>query len=559
MPAHDKNLPSQDAWVPFIAGSAGQVWFDHSNVLINWLRCGLELKVQAQNLYGSYTRTIKNISYYFTHGVAFSMIGDTFSARAHRYRSIFGNKGSSVFPEDIPSTLCLMNSRAAREIMESLNPGIGFEVGDVNRLPVWPIPDAQAIYDHLEQAFTEHEEARESSIEFRRPGASPWAWAQGWAQRMVDRGVGEAWEAYAPEYEAASAWQHVSFGLGVALGRWCGEGGGVRSSAPEGSVGEGIVFVSSYEGRPDSLQHPACAPLREAWAAHGAAASGSPKGELGEWLRRSFFKDHHRASFDNRPIFWPLASARSSFVAWVSIHRLSATTLPHLLTDHLHPTLQALQAELQDLLARQAGASAKERAALDKRQAQLRKLEEELADFIAQVDACAHHGPPPPDRATPPREVDAPYDPHLDDGVMINSAALWPLLDPQWKDPKKWWKELATAQGRKDYDWARLAARYFPQRVAAKCAQDPSLAVAHGCFWRHHPDLARQWEARLQEELDDPDFRIDELGSDDARARILMQGATQEPTRSQGPADADADADFYSSPSRRAVGKLGTS
>jgi hypothetical protein len=67
----------------------------------------------------------------------------------------------------------------------------------------------------------------------------------------------------------------------------------------------------------------------------------------------------------------------------------------------------------------------------------------------------------------------------LDDGVMVNSAVLWPLLEPQWKDPKKWWKELATAQGKKDYDWSHLAARYFPTRVGQKCHDDPSLAVAH--------------------------------------------------------------------------------
>jgi hypothetical protein len=30
----------------------------------------------------------------------------------------------------------------------------------------------------------------------------------------------------------------------------------------------------------------------------------------------------------------------------------------------------------------------------------------------------------------------------LDDRVMINGAALWPLLKPQWKDPEKWWKQL---------------------------------------------------------------------------------------------------------------------
>ena len=100
---------------------------------------------------------------------------------------------------------------------------------------------------------------------------------------------------------------------------------------------------------------------------------------------------------------------------------------------------------------------------------------------------------------------------------MINSAALWPLLEPQWKDPKKWWKELATAKGKKDYDWAHLAARYFPSRVDEKCRQDPSLGVAHGCFWKYHPANAYKWELRLQDEIA-PDFTIDEEGSDAARA-----------------------------------------
>jgi hypothetical protein len=107
----------------------------------------------------------------------------------------------------------------------------------------------------------------------------------------------------------------------------------------------------------------------------------------------------------------------------------------------------------------------------------------------------------------------------LDDGVMINSAALWPLLEPQWKDPKKWWKELANAEGKKDYDWAHLAARYFPSRVDDKCKQDPSLAVAHGCVWKYHPEKAFQWELRLQDEIR-PDFTIDEVDSDAARKRF---------------------------------------
>jgi hypothetical protein len=114
----------------------------------------------------------------------------------------------------------------------------------------------------------------------------------------------------------------------------------------------------------------------------------------------------------------------------------------------------------------------------------------------------------------------------LDDGVMVNSAALWPLLEPQWKEPKKWWKELANAQGKKDYDWSHLAARYFPKRVRAKCVTDPSLAVAHKCFWELHPAKAYAWELRLQDEIR-PDFTIDEPGSDEARARFLADHERQ--------------------------------
>jgi hypothetical protein len=99
--------------------------------------------------------------------------------------------------------------------------------------------------------------------------------------------------------------------------------------------------------------------------------------------------------------------------------------------------------------------------------------------------------------------------PDLDDGVMVNAAALWPLLAPQWKDPKKWWKELAAADGKKDYDWSHLAMRYWPRRVDAKCEKDPSLAVAHGCFFKYHPARAWAWELRLQDEIG-PAFRIEE-------------------------------------------------
>ena len=80
------------------------------------------------------------------------------------------------------------------------------------------------------------------------------------------------------------------------------------------------------------------------------------------------------------------------------------------------------------------------------------------------------------------------------------------------------------AKGKKDYDWAHLAARYFPTRVDAKCQEDPSLGVAHGCFWKYHPAKAYAWELRLQHEIR-PEFTIDEADSNECRVRFLREHA----------------------------------
>jgi hypothetical protein len=401
-----------------------------------------------------------------------------------------------------------------------LNPGVGFELGDVERVPILPISDSRTIFITLQAAFGDYEAAREGSVEFRRPDQSAWAYAQNWAQRAVDRSDGAPLPSYEPTYEEVSPESFISFAFGVALGRFGANGEGILDFAPHTALPAGILFVSAAS-ESDSLAHPACEPLHAAWHEHGATVGGGD--DLRTYLRKGFFA-YHKALYENRPIYFPLSSNKRSFVAWCSIHRWQDDTLRVLLADHLVPEKRRLEGELDDLLAARQKAGSKGKA--EKRFAEVQKLLEELNDFIAKVTECADRGPPPPDDKTPRREVDARYVMDLDDGVMVNSAALWPLLEPQWKDPKKWWKELATAQGRKDYDWSHLAARYYPTRVRQKCHDDPSLAVAHKCFWALHPAKAYAWELRLQDEIR-PDFTIDEPGSDEARAKFLAERAKE--------------------------------
>jgi hypothetical protein len=523
--AHDVR---RFAWVPYIKGAAGTCWFEPLEDVLAWRRVGFEVKLYNEFAYGSASRNIKNEPFYFQRGIAFSMIGASFKARAHRYASVIGHMGSSVFGDDVEGTLCSMNSATARGVLGALNPGVHFEVGDVARLPRFPVAEAAAIVARLDQAFTENEAGSESSTEFRQPRCTAWKYAQHWAQRSVDRLPGAPLPPWDPVFEPAPPVSFVSFAVGVVLGRFGPNGEGIVTSAPSTALAAGILFVSAAEY--DSLDHPACAPLHAAWTEHGGSVGQGA--DLRDYLARSFFA-YHKTLYENRPIYFPLSSAKKNFVAFISIHRWTDTTLQTLLADHLLETRKRFVGEIADLGEARAGTDKKRAREAERRYAQLAKWMEELDDFIAKVKECAERGAPPVDGKCPPREVDAPFHMDLDDGVMINSAALWPLLEPQWKDPKKWWRELASAPPAgsttkaKDYDWAHLAKRYWPTRVEEKCKLDPSLGVAHGCFWKYHPQKAYAWELRLQHEMADPAFRIDEEGSDDARAAFLRDHADE--------------------------------
>jgi len=510
-------------WTRYLKGSAGARWFDPCDDTILWYANGLEVKVLAEALYGSYSRQIRNERVYWKVGVSFSKIGASFGGRLHRYRCVIDSAGSSVYSDDNFSINCLLNSSLSRQVMESLNPTVNFQVGDVNRLPLVPQPGAADIVRTLHEAFTAHESHRETSGEFISPGPSPWRYAQEWAQAAVDRPEGTPLPDYVEKLDPEHPTDGLCFALGVALGRFGANGGGTLDTTNDGhksfvenALPVGILFLSAATEH-DSLDHPACAQLSAVWEKMASKIGG--KVDVRSFLRKDHFNSH-RSLYENRPIYLPLSSAKKTFVAYVLIHRWKSDTLQTLLAEHLLPERRRLDGELEDLRKARAGGSATNKT--EKRFAAVKKAIEELEDFIAKVTEIANTGPPPTDSKCPDREADSPFEMDLGDGVMVNSAALWPLLEPQWKAPKKWWKELATAKGKKDYDWSHLAARYFPSRVDAKCQEDPSFGVAHGCFWKYHPAKAYQWELRLQDEIR-PDFTIDENGSDEYRARFLEE------------------------------------
>jgi hypothetical protein len=499
------------AHLPYLKGADGREWIEPFRWLLRARHRALELRVASPNIRVERAGTL---------GVAYTTIGQRFAARLHSVTSVRDVSGASMFPRDSVTAeelVCALNRTAVRELASAFNPTVNFQLGDVRRLPYDAVEGAGEIVGVLRREFAASEQASELSLDYVAPRATAWSEAQRWAQRAVDRRPGEPLPPAAFGGEAPSPAQRLSHALGVALGRFALEGG--IADSPAHALPDGILFLGPGSS---SLGHPACRTLRDVWAEEQA---GFGEDDLDTYLRLAFFA-WHREGYENRPVYLPLCSARRSFVAFVCVHRWSEVTLSRLLVEHLAPARARLEGELGDLRGARVSAEAASREPPGTRAVEIHKLLDELGGFIARVTEVAERGPPPSDAKTPPRERDAPFVLDLEDGIQVNAAGLWSLLEPLWKEPRAWWKQLASGAGKKDQNASRLAARYFPRRVRARCAEDPSLAVAHGCFWELHPAEAFAWELRLKEEIG-PDFTIDEPGAAAARERFFREQAAE--------------------------------
>lgn len=416
--------------LPYLKGAEGREWIEPCRSLLrrrDELRlCRPQLKIEV----GAQL------------GVAYTTIGQRFGARLHTTRSVRDVSGASFFPTTCSSAelLCALNKRPVRELACALNPTINFQLGDVRRLPFDRDPHAEAIVSVLREEYERAERGNELSPSFVDPTqSSAWPEAQRWAQRQVDRALGAPLEPFRATRRGGDAHARLSHAIGLAFGRF--DAHGLRDQYADGGV---PFFVADARG----LGQPALAPLRAIWAELTLPFDGHS--DLASWLQQSFFADHRRR-YEGRPIYLPLSSRRRAVVVWVALHRFYDGLLDDLCARELVPRLAELDAAARA----------------------------ELEAMIANARSLAAVGPPAADDG-PPREVDAALALDLEDGVLLNAAALWPLLEPQWKDPRRLWRDLAAAEGKRDYDWSALAARYFPERVRAKCTRSASLAAAHG-------------------------------------------------------------------------------
>lgn len=151
---------------------------------------------------------------------------------------------------------------------------------------------------------------------------------------------------------------------------------------------------------------------------------------------------------------------------WLYYHRLTDDTLWTVLNDYVGPRREREERRAEELRRQIEDTEGSEARRLEKEREEALALLEEIRSFEGEIRKVAETG----------------WAPDLDDGVVINLAPLHAVVP--WKEPEKVWKKLKKG----DYDWARLARRYWPHRVREKCRTDKSLAIAHGLEELHNTD-----------------------------------------------------------------------
>ena len=201
---------------------------------------------------------------------------------------------------------------------------------------------------------------------------------------------------------------------------------------------------------------------------------------LRTWLAKDFFAEHisRYSSFKRKaPIYWQLATPTASYSIWLYFPTLTSDTLYRAYSDYVRPKFLHERGTLEKMHEEFGGSmSSIQRKSLERQQ----KFVNEMQVFAEDI-----------------RKLTPIWEPKPDDGVIINFAPLWRLVGHN----KSWQKELASnwqalSEGKRD--WAGIALRLWPERVVPACADDRSLAIAHGLeanFWEKND--SGKWAAKL--------------------------------------------------------------
>jgi hypothetical protein len=130
---HDKR------WYPTVKNTSSRKWYGNFSSVVNWENDGLEIIELATEKYGSYTRTVKNMKYYFCEGLTWShsTYGKPLAIRYLPIGWISNVEGPGIFElgNNMKYIMGLLNSKVAMTFFELTTGSIHILAGDMAKMP----------------------------------------------------------------------------------------------------------------------------------------------------------------------------------------------------------------------------------------------------------------------------------------------------------------------------------------------------------------------------------------------------------------------------------------
>lgn len=464
---------SRRKWFPCNKGGEFRKWYGNNVYVVNWENDGKEMLEYAAKLYGSPTRTIKNIAYYFQGGMTWGTITSGKLSMRHSPVGFIPEHAGGMIPllhwgEKEEYLLGMMNSNTAMLFLSFLSPTLRFTEGPVGLVPI--------LYDKRYCGNIAHivKNCESDSILDWDSFETSWDFRHHPLLRKVPT-IAEAFEQWqaecdnrfnqlkaneeelnrifidiyglqdelTPEVEDKDVTvrkadlgrdirSFISYAVGCMFGRYSLDVDGLTYAGGEWDASKYVSFdvdkdniipICDDEYFEDDIVGLFVEFVKTVYGvdnldenlkfiADALGGKGQSKEVIRNYFLNDFYKDHCKI-YQKRPIYWLFDSGKKNgFKALTYMHRYQPDTIARIRTDYVHEQQARYRIAITDLEQRIANASTGERVKLNKKLTALQAQDAEIRTYEEKI----HH------------LVDQMISIDLDDGVKKNYAIFQDVL-----------------------------------------------------------------------------------------------------------------------------------
>lgn len=455
-----------EKWFPHIKGGTYRKWYGNLSSVVNWQFDGEEIKENAAQKYGSYTKRVQSMEYYFQEGIAWThtTYSQPFACRYIPQGIISNVEGPEIFElgENQLKILAMLNSKVMDSIFKRMSDSIHYLAGELSKFPIRLAKDknidllakeniciAKSEWDSFETSwnFKHHPMVQkfptikenfecwnnDCDIRFKRLKDNE----EELNRIFID--IYGLQDELTPEVEdkditvrkadlSRDIRSFISYAVGCMFGRYSLDEEGLIYAGGEWDSSRYKTFIPDEDN---------CIPITDeeyfsddivgrfvefVKTVYGsdtleenldfiAKALGNKGDTSREVIRNYFLKDFyadHLKVYQKRPIYWLFDSGKQNgFKALIYMHRYDADTVGRVRTDYLHRAQKYVETAMQSAqYTIDNASSASEKSKATKA---VTKYTKQLAEMKIYDEAIAHI-------ANKRIEID------LDDGVKVNYA-----------------------------------------------------------------------------------------------------------------------------------------